>query len=118
MAKNNWNNEETKGIHYEVWSSCINDRNLYGNNSAEFYIGLHVEGRKAPMPTIIRELEKVDIIKTYRYIVEQCSLILNFENEVEIKKSIDKIIQKIKYFDEKYTTKIEEALKRIKSNER
>lgn len=113
VSKKNWLNMETKGLHYEVWCKNIGDRDLLGCEDAEFWIGLHIEGRNVYINRVISELEKAGVSKTFRYIVEQRKLILSFEDEKSINESICRISEEVKRLDDKYTEKIDWAFSRI-----
>lgn len=111
IAKDNWENKETKGLHYEIWCKNINEGNLFGSKNVEVFIGFHIEGRNDYITNIINELEKYGIYKTERHIVEQTKKYLNFDNEEEIEKSIHIIIDEVKKLDNKYTPSIDEVIK-------
>lgn len=115
ISKRDWLNDETKGLHYEVWCKNIETKDLYGSRNANVVIAFHIEGRNPNIENIVNKMAMRGIYRNYRgYIVEEENITLNFYNEEEIEKSIKIIAKEISKLDEKYTTIIDEVIEEEK----
>ncbi len=113
VSKKGWENEHAKGIHYEVCSKNICKGDLFGCKNSEVKIALHIEGKN--MDKVVSELEKLGVYKSHHKVIEEEIINLDFLTGDAIKESIKTILIKLKQLDLKYTSKIEEAIKKVKS---
>ena len=111
ISKKGWRNEGVKGVHFEVWSPEISKGNVYGNDSVDLKIALHVEGNN--MEDINLALENRGIYKSHNKVIEEENITLDFSKEEEIKKSIVIIMKKLLELNNKYTSKIDDAIKEV-----
>ena len=114
IVKNNWKN--INNIHYEILYYGF--PSLLGEKNAKINYDIHIEGKAVSNENIEKIIipqmkEKYGIkpdptrSKSIWFKLSNNDDVYNFENEEEIDKSIDKIVERMKEIDKKYTKEID-----------